>query len=498
MSEHCHLSGQQLSNPATIMRVKINWRESTVRFLAVVALVAVIVKMYRQWLPVNPTTVALTFLLAVLIVSTFWGLRYAVLLALLATLSFNYFFLPPIGTLTVADPQNWVALLAFLITAILASELSERARRETANANQRRRDVERLYAFSQRLLATDNLSELLNAIPDYVCQIFGGKSAAMYLLSSKETYRTDPRSGLSADDLKAVATRGEPVIEHAQGLAIAPLRLGARLTGAIGILGTTLSRETLEALGSLVAIAIERVGVVEKLSKAEAERESENLRTALLDSVTHELRTPLTGIKAAVTALLSDSKFDETERRELLTVINEESDRLDRLVGEATEMAQLDAHGVELHREPMPIGSVIEAALEQSKGVLGSHPVEIRVPESLPKVSLDAVRIAEALKLLLENAAKYSPANAPITISAEMRDSKLITSVSDQGPGIDDYEQTLIFDKFYRGRDQRYSVQGTGMGLAITKAIVEAHGGTISVVSQLGHGSVFSFSLPAS
>ena len=479
------------------MRVKINWRESVLRFVAVVALVALVVKVYRHWIPANPTTVALTFLLAVLIVSTFWGLRYAVLLAVLATVSFNYFFLPPVGTLTVADPENWVALLAFLITAILASELSERARRETANANQRRRDVERLYAFSQRLLATDNVRELLNAIPDYVRQIFGVKSVAMYLLSSKETYRSDlDPSGPNTDDLKAVATRGQPVTEPAQRLSIAPLRLGARLTGAIGVTGVTLSRETLEAVGSLVAIAIERVGVVEKLSKAEAERESENLRSALLDSVTHELRTPLTGIKAAVTSLLSDSKFDDAQRHDLLAVINEETDRLDRLVGEATEMAQLDAHRVELHRQPVLIDAVIDSALEQSHSVLSQHPVEVRVPPSTPKISADAARIAEALKHLLENAAKYSPATAPITVTAELRDSQLVTSVSDQGPGIDEFEQGLIFDKFYRGRDQRYSVQGTGMGLAIAKAIIEAHGGTISVMSQLGHGSVFSFALP--
>src|SRR5262249_37079398 len=161
-----------------------------------------------------------------------------------------------------------------------------------------------------------------------------------------------------------VSSRGEPVLDAAQGLSIAPLRLGARLTGAIGISGAALSRETLEALGGLVAIAIERVGAVEKLSKAEAERESENLRNALLDSVTHDLRTPITGIKAAVTSLLSDAKFDDAQRRDLLTVINEESDRLDRLVGEATEMAQLDAHAVELHKEPVAIRSVIDSALE--------------------------------------------------------------------------------------------------------------------------------------
>jgi two-component system sensor histidine kinase KdpD len=486
-----------MSNPATIVAVKTTWMGSVSRLVAVVAVVAGIVFLYRRVIPVNPTTVALTLLLAVLMVSARWGLRDSVILSLLATFAFNFFFLPPVGKLTIADPQNWAALLAFLVTAVIASQLSERARRETANANQRRRDVERLYAFSQRLLATDNVGELLNAIPGYVCQIFAGKTSAMYLLSSRETYRSDARDErLSTDDLKAVSTRGEPVIDRAHAVSLAPLRLGTRLTGAIGVSGTLLSRETLEALGSLVAIAVERVGVVEKLGKTEAVRQSENLRTALLDSVTHELRTPLTGIKAAVTSLLSDFQLDAAQRRDLLTVINEESDRLDRLVGEAAEMAQLEAHGVELHRQPASIQSVIDSAVEQSKVVLGQRRLEVRVALSLPAVQADSARIAEVLKQLLENAAKYSPAESPITVTAEVRDGQLVTSVSDQGPGIDDFEQALIFDKFYRGRDQRYRVQGTGMGLAIAKAIVEAHGGTLGVTSQLGHGSVFHFALP--
>ena len=480
------------------MRVKISRLQFVVRYAAVVAVVGLVIWFYRHVIHVNPTTVALTLLLAVLVVSTSWGLRAAVFLSILATLAFNYYFLPPVGTFTIADPQNWVALFAFLATAILAGQLSDRARRETANANQRRRDVERLYAFSQHLLATDNVSELLNAIPGYLCQIFGGQSAAMYLLASQEIYRSDPRlAEPSKEDLRTVSSRGEPVIGNASGVCIAPLRLGARLTGAIGVSGTKLSRETLEALGSLVAIAIERVGAVEKLGKAEAERQSENLRTALLDSVTHELRTPLTSIKAAATSLLSDLQLDPAQSRELLTVINEESDRLDRLVGEASEMAQLDAHGVELHLERVSIQSPIKSALEECKTMLGEHPVEIRVAQDFPGVQMDPARISEALKQLLENAAKYSPTQSPITISAEMRDGQLVTGVSDQGPGIDDFEQALVFDKFYRGRDHRYRVQGTGMGLAIAKAIIEAHGGTLGVTSQLGHGSVFYFSLPA-
>jgi two-component system, OmpR family, sensor histidine kinase KdpD len=479
------------------VRVKAFRMQSLVRYVTVVAIVVGLVLFYRHWVHVNPTTVALTFLLAVLVVSAFWELRYSILLAVLATVAFNYYFLPPFGTLTIADPQNWVALFTFLVTAILASQLAERARRETANAIQRRRDVERLYAFSQRLLATDNVAELLNAVPRYVCDIFGGTSSAMYLLSSRETYRSDPRAEApTGDDLKAVSARGELVIDHKRGLSLSPIRLGVRVEGAIGLAGAALSPETLEALGGLVAISVERAGAVEKLSKAEASRQSENLRAALLDSVTHELRTPLTGIKASVTSLLSDYQLGEAQRHELLTVINEEADRLDRLVGEAAEMAQLDAHAVELHREPVSIQAVIESALEESKAVLARHPVGIKAPQSLPVVRMDAARIAEVLKQLLENAAKYSPAESPITITVEQNGSELVISVSDRGPGIDDFEQALIFDKFYRGRDQRLRVQGTGMGLAIAKAIVEAHEGTIAVASQLGKGSVFSFTLP--
>ena len=221
------------------------------------------------------------------------------------------------------------------------------------------------------------------------------------------------------------------------------------------------------------------------------------MRSALLDSVTHEFRTPLTSIKASVTTLLSSAQIDPEGQRELLTVIDEETDRLNRLVGEAAEMAQLDAQQVELRRETCGVRQVVEIALEKSKQVLAGREIKLHLPESLPSLRIDLERIAEVLVQLLENAAKYSPPGTPIILSAEPTGKMVDLSVADRGPGIDDMEQSLIFEKFYRGRDQRYRVQGTGMGLAIAKAIVEAHGGTIGVTSQLDCGSVFHFTVPA-
>ncbi len=466
------------------------------RYVIALGTVAIVVVAYRR-LPVNPTTVALTFLLIVLFVASRWGLTLAITTAIAATLGFNYYFLPPVHTFTVADPQDWLALFVFLITAIVASRLSERARRETQNATRRRKEVERLYSLSQQLLATENVMELLNSIPHYVRDAFGLKSVAMYLPKRREVYRTGVHHPeLSEDQLESVSGRGELVVDEEKQLCFVPLRIGVRAVGSLGLEGAVLSRETLEAVGSLVAISIERAGAVETLTRAEASRENEKLRSALLDSVTHELRTPLTAIKLSVTTLLSPDPVSNEARQELLTVINEETDRLNRLVGEAAEMAQLDAQQVELHRAAHPVREVVEAALERSKQALTGREVKLQIPEGLPPLRVDLERIGEVLVQLLENAAKYSPAGTPITICAERAGKMLNLSVADCGPGIDDLEQSLIFEKFYRGRDQRYQVQGTGMGLAIAKAIVEAHGGSISVTSQLGSGSVFSFTVP--
>jgi two-component system sensor histidine kinase KdpD len=472
--------------------------KSAGRIAALALIVALVVVVYYKILHVNPTTVGFTFLVAVLVVSALWGLRYAIILAVLSTLAYNFFFLPPIGTFTIADPQNWVALVAFLISAIIASQLAERARRQTEHANQRRVELERLYNFSQRMLATDNVLTLVNSIPTAVVETFGVATAGMYIIDRKKIYYSDVRAQevIKDEDLKYVANRGESMTDTPHTFLIVPLRVGVRSVGALGVQGGDVSRDTLDAVSSLIAVAIERAGAVEKLAHTEASRESERLRSILLDSVTHDFRTPLTAIKAAAESLIEDNSLNDTARHELLTVVNEEVDRLDRLVGEAAEMAQLDAGALELRLESHHIREAIDDAITTTKSALSKHPVEIQADASLPPVKMDLRRIGEVLAQLLDNAAKYSPPGTPITITSEVQKRQLVTSVADRGSGIEGIDQGMIFEKFYRGRGQRSTIQGTGMGLAIAKALVEAHGGTISVVSQFGRGSVFSFALP--
>ena len=477
--------------------VNRRWLLQLLRYAFATGLTGCIVIVYFRLIHVNPTTVALTFLLGILFVANRLGLRYSVYMSVLAALAFNFFFLPPVEKLTIADSQNWVALLAFLIAGFLASHLTERVRREAKEADRRRREVERLYDFSQQIFTSDRLADLLNSLPSHICSTFHNEAVNIYLSDSDQAYRSPSDVGnITKQDLREIADRGEVRSDPPKDTCIAPLLLGLRSIGAIGIVGNPPSRETIDALGSLIAIAIERSMTAERLARTEAARENERLRAALLDSVTHELRTPLTAIVASITSLRSGMIQDPESREEMLAVIEEESARLNHLIGQAVEMAQLDAQQVQLHLEPERIDNVIEGAIAECNSLLETHPVEVRLPPSIPMVYMDVNWIHKVLHHLLENAAKYSEQGSPIFVSAEVQGPLLVISIADRGVGIDDLERSMIFDKFYRGQSQRYRVQGTGMGLAIVKAIVEAHNGRVDVTSQLGLGSVFSFALP--
>ena len=469
------------------------------RYLAMTAAALLVVLVYRRILHVNQTTVALTFLVMVQMAAFSWGLAYSVSLALGCTVLYNYFFLPPIGSFTIADPQNWIALFAFLASAIFISKISENERRQAAISEHRRSEMERLYEFSNQLLMEENLHDVASHAPRVVASIFAFEAVTLYLTENDAAYSSDPRrSFVSLNELRAAARLPDAPRSLSDGVCIVPLVLGMRASGSIAM--TRKAKEDYsdglyDAIGGLLAIALERAAALDRFSRVEAAREGERLRSALLDSVTHELRTPLTAIRAAATSLLSQPSLAESQRHEMFAILDEESARLDRLIGQAVEMAQLDTDGIEVRLKPQPLQEVIDMALEDCHALLRGRSVTVELPPGMPSVPLDRELIRRVLRHLLENAARYSPPRSPVHIAAALQPDRLLVSITDQGQGIDQAEQAFIFDKFYRGSRHRL-LHGTGMGLAIAKAILRAHSGGIDVVSHHGQGATFTFWVP--
>jgi two-component system sensor histidine kinase KdpD len=257
----------------------------------------------------------------------------------------------------------------------------------------------------------------------------------------------------------------------------------------MALLGTPPSEQTLGAIVNLIAITVEKARALEDASHAEAARQSEALKSALLDSLAHDIKTPLTSIKAAVTSLLGSAAESD---HELLTIINEEADRLNQLAAEVIAMARVEAGKLHLEKHSVSAAELIEGAL----GELGNKSVVVKAAPDLSHAECDPEFVQQVLKQLLENAWKYSPEGAPVTVTAERKGAKIVIGVADRGPGIEEEERARIFDKFFRGKRHRFETKGTGMGLAIAKGIIEAHGEKIWVESEPEHGSVFYFSLP--
>lgn len=470
---------------------------AVLRYAVLTGAASLLVVLFRTVVPANQTTVALSFLMLVLLTASRWRLAYSVYLSILCTLLYNFFFLPPVGRLTIADPRNAVALVAFLASSFLVSHLSDKERRHAESSEARRHEVERLYEFSQQLLLQEDLRGLARATPSVAAAVFGFRGVALYVRDEDAAYYSDPANELlPAVDLKLAASQTEAGVTLRNGVHIIPLSLGMRSAGALAVTDVGFSPQIYEAIGGLVAIALERAAAMERSSRLEAWREGERLRSALLDSVTHDLRTPLTAIRAAATMLASQPDLAEPERTEFIAVVDEESARLDRLIGQAVEMAQLDAEAVQINLQLQDVRDLVETTVEEMRPLLRDRPVDIQIAADLPRVPMDRGLVHRVLRHILENAAKYSPSGSPISIRAAHDDYRLLISVGDRGPGIEFSDQPFVFDKFFRGRNQQKQSAGTGMGLAIVKAILEAHGGGIEVASRAGEGARFTFWLP--
>jgi two-component system sensor histidine kinase KdpD len=464
------------------------------RFAASVLIIAAILALYRA-LPVNNTTVALTLLLAILGMSAGWGLAEATVASLVAVVGFNYWFLPPVGTLTIQDPQNWVALLAFLVTAVTASQLSAHGRRRAAEAEARRLEIERLYALVQAMMLSGSARKTIREFVSKVVQVFGCGAAAFYYRPTDEIFRSGAESQPITDhDLRVAAEIDDVSIDLGRSLAMAPVRLGGRPLGSMALIGPLPSEQSVRAIMHLMAITIEKARALEDASHAEAARQSEVLKSALLDSLAHDIKTPLTSIKAAVTSLLGGAAGAESE---LLTIIDEEADRLNQLAAEVIEMARVEAGKLHLEKRAVAVAEIIDGALSELAPALKGRTVTVNVPEGFPAAAADPEFVQQVVKQFVENALKYSPEGSPLSVSAALKGGKIIIGVADRGPGIEENERARIFDKFFRGRRHRFETKGTGMGLAIAKGIVEAHGERIWVESEPGQGAVFYFSLSA-
>lgn len=426
------------------------------------------------------------------------GIRLSIYVALLCALMFDYFFIPPVRTFRFAGPQEWVEMLSFLVCCLVVGRLAERARRQTRQAEQRREDVERLNELSQEMMLQEDAAGLIRDLPRLLDRIFALDGVAIYVADHDRFYASGNDLPMSAEAiLRAAMLTANPPPAAAQGFAAMPLMLGLRPIGAWGWRPPAqLSREVASAAGAQVAIALTRSIAIEASAHFEASREGERLRAALIDSLTHELRTPLTSIRAAATTLLHSGGLDETGRRDLAALVDEEASRLDALIGEAVEMAEIDAQVLTVQPVQQHPRALLEHVLEESRAALAPHRAAIEIDGDDRPAWFDPHLLGRVFRHLVENAARYSPPGSRITLRSRRFQDWLEFAVEDDGPGIDSIDMPLIFEKFYRGKKGAAVGKGTGMGLAIARAIMEAHGGGIEASSTPGQGAIFRFWVP--
>jgi len=485
------------------------------RAAAAIGAVAAVTVVYTRVLHVNnATTVALSFLLVVLLVAATSRLWLAVATSVAAMVCFNFFFLPPVGTLTIADPQNWVALVAFLAVSLVASNLSSVARARAKEALARRDEVARLFDLSRDVLLVTESREAISHLVRFIVRRFDLDFAAICLPRSAEWDVFDAGSlhvPLDRHELSVAMAGAEGVLEFdarartyaghrtmsvdGHDVRIVPLRLGTRAIGLLAAAGRPVEPGTLDALAGVAAIAIERAQFLEERKTAELSRQSEALKSALLASLAHDLRTPLTAIRVAASNLQA-SWLTESDRRDQAELVLTEVERLTRLFQNILEMARIDAGAVAVARRWVHPSEIVDAARAQVEHTLGAHPLELDIRPAR-MVAVDPRLTAAALAHLLENAAQYSPPASPIAVTASVASDGLTVAVRDHGPGIAPSDLPRLFDRFYRGGDAARHASGTGMGLSIARGLLAVEQGRVWAENAPGGGAVLTIAVPA-
>jgi two-component system sensor histidine kinase KdpD len=466
-------------------------------------------------------SISLVFLPAVLVSAIAWGLWPSLCAAIASVLAYNFFFLPPLYTLSVADPENVLTLFFFLIVAMIVSNLTSGTRRQMVSARARARTTAELYAFSRKIAGIGALDDLLWATAYQITSMLNVRTVLLMPVSDGEGLEVasgyPPEDRLDAADLAAArwtwehnrpAGRGADTLPGGKRLFL-PLRTGSGPVGVIGIdrdtrgdptgpLLTPDERRLLDALCDQAAVAIERISLAKGLDEARVLAETERLRAALLTSISHDLRTPLASILGTVSSLRSfPQRYTAAEQEDLLATLQDEAERLNRFVSNLLDMTRLESGAIELKLELIDVAEIIGSALQRAGNVLAGHRVEVEVEPGLPMLRLDAVLFEQVLFNLLDNAAKYAPGGSRIDVRAKHDGELIEIEVVDEGPGIPAADLERVFDKFYRVQAQDRRRAGTGLGLAICRGFIEALGGWIAARNRRDRsGTVLTIGMP--
>ncbi|KQZ82868.1 histidine kinase [Mesorhizobium sp. Root157] len=459
--------------------------------------------------------IALVFLMAVLATAVTGGLWPALFASVLGALAYNFFFLPPVYTLDLGDPESVIAFVFFLGVAVIASNLTARVQQQAAAARQRVRTTESLYLFSKKLAGTGTLDDVLWTTAHQIAAML--KVRVVILLPEDGTLAVragfPPDDTLIDSDIAAArwawehdrpAGRGADTLPGAKRLYL-PLKTGRTAIGVVGLdndrqgpLFTPAEQRLLDALADQAALAIERVQLVADVDQARLATEADRLRSALLTSISHDLKTPLAAILGAAGALGDYSKsLLEPDRAELLSTIVDESERLNRFIANLLDMTRIESGAMKPNASLHYAGDIVGAALRRAAKILARHETAVDIPADLPMLKIDPVLFEQVLFNLLDNAAKYAPSGSKIRIQGWADSACLFLQVLDEGPGIPSTDLEHVFDTFYRVRKADHVLAGTGLGLSICRGFIDAMGGTISAENRTDRsGAVFTIRMP--
>jgi two-component system sensor histidine kinase KdpD len=473
--------------------------------------IAAVTAALRTLRGVSATTVALALLLVVLGAATLARLRIAIVVSVVALLTLNFFFLPPVGTFTISDPQNWIALIAFLIVAVIASNLSAAAQDRARDAIARRNEVTRLFDLTRDVLLTTETASAIDALARHVARRFelprvaiclpgdhdwqihqGGAEEVSIEDNVLNTALAKARGTLEFDAYQR-AYGGHIRVGENNSISIVPLRHGTRAVGLLAADSPALDIGTLDAVAGVVAIAIERAQFLGEREAAELVKQKADLAATLLASLSHDLRTPLTAIRVAVENLRGELSAEE--RRIQAGAAMAELGRLTRLFQDILEMARIDAAAIHIERQWVAAADVVDAAIAYVRHSLERHALSVDADADMT-VEIDPRLASVALAHLLENAASYSPPTQEILVHASVERDGLHISVTDRGPGLDPAELDHLFERFYRGAAARQATFGTGMGLSISRGLLAAAGGRVWAENVPGAGARFSILVP--